>query len=396
MNGRISKDKISSLLIICLAIFQTSTIFRQYYSFYITFIVFALVLFLQISKDPSCILITTSEGIYCLAIAALTLLGIKKGIPIISSVGRYLPFIIWPYFFDILYKSLNEYSLIKYRKLFVLIVFVSSVLSLRVLVVDSNAARLLAGAASDEQFSQYYDQGVGGYGFVFGLTFLIFGLLIYKDRFKDAFRKGIVAVTIVLSYITLLFASYTTAILLSVVLLILYLYQKSENRLRIYAVVMLAGLVLLLREPLMKMVVSLADRMDLYYISNRFSQLISVSDGGSLTDLKRYTLYMESLQSFINNPIMGGKVVGGHSFAFDLMGQFGVLGVLFLALTIQKVMNYRFFTNKKKASVFIVITFFMIIDTLDTIVFLPYIFFVLPLFLLEEGDQDTNGKYSNY
>ena len=129
------------------------------------------------------------------------------------------------------------------------------------------------------------------------------------------------------------------------------------------------------------------------YLENKFSAQIQQ---GTITieqldDFKkRYGLYMKSWNTFLENPFLGGEEVGGHSMLLDTLGKFGSFGVALVASIVYLVHGLKKNFSKSIGLIFTLFVLFMVIDTVDSIMMTPMVFFAMPLML--EMKCDGVGK----
>ncbi|MDY3929287.1 MAG: hypothetical protein SOZ34_08010, partial [Clostridia bacterium] len=88
-------------------------------------------------------------------------------------IGAYLPFAIWPTLYMITAPLMTDKGKNRFVFLFLITFAISVASTLSVVITDNDAARLLAGSASNAIRYEYYKKGVGGYGFVYGSVFLV-------------------------------------------------------------------------------------------------------------------------------------------------------------------------------------------------------------------------------
>ena len=90
-------------------------------------------------------------------------------------------------------------------------------------------------------------------------------------------------------------------------------------------------------------------------ISSRVNDLSEFSTGKTTYegDLgSRYALYSISLNSFAKSPIVGSShaLLGGHSYVFDNMGHFGLLGIIAMFIMYRQI--FRVFYKPFRGAAF--------------------------------------------
>ena len=382
-------------IIVCatmaLALFHISTFFQVYYTFYATCgIALAIFLFFIIFNfrhlnfmDVPLLLVMISSAVI------ISMGAILKDKSLTEMFGKYFPYILWPLLYRLTRGNVNRKLKAALTVIFIAFFAVSVILTLTTLSVDSNASRLLAGKATECERAAYYAKGVGGYGFVFGSVFISYALVKFGRRIN--FKPGKIAIIALLAVIAVMviLASYTTAIILFFILVFVSAFTSAKKHNWIGFVLLFAGalLVILFRNSIFEMFAQLGKSLELPYVENRFTQLLQASDEGSVEGLRRYTLYKESLDAFFSQPLTGATEVGGHSEIFDLLGMYGVFAIPFI---VSQALMFRQMAKDSVFKVEIVYWIFfayMFIDTVDSIVTIPIVYYIIPFILSYSDDE---------
>lgn len=382
-------------IIVCatmaLALFHISTFFQVYYSFYATCgIALAIFLFFIIFNfrhlnfmDVPLLLVMISSAVI------ISMGAILKDKSLTEMFGKYFPYILWPLLYRLTRGNVNRKLKAALTVIFIAFFAVSVILTLTTLSVDSNASRLLAGKATESERAAYYAKGVGGYGFVFGSVFISYALVKFGRRIN--FKPGKIAIIALLAVIAVMviLASYTTAIILFFILVFVSAFTSAKKHNWIGFVLLFAGvlLVILFRNSIFEIFAQLGKSLELPYVENRFTQLLQASDEGSVEGLRRYTLYKESLDAFFSQPLTGAAEVGGHSEIFDLLGMYGVFAIPFI---VSQALMFRQMAKDSVFKVEIVYWIFfayMFIDTVDSIVTIPIVYYIIPFILSYSDDE---------
>ena len=382
-------------IIVCatmaLALFHISTFFQVYYTFYATCgIALAIFLFFIIFNfrhlnfmDVPLLLVMISSAVI------ISMGAILKDKSLTEMFGKYFPYILWPLLYRLTRGNVNRKLKAALTIIFIAFFAVSVILTLTTLSVDSNASRLLAGKATESERAAYYAKGVGGYGFVFGSVFISYALVKFGRRIN--FKPGKIAIIALLAVIAVMviLASYTTAIILFFILVFVSAFTSAKKHNWIGFVLLFAGalLVILFRNSIFEMFAQLGKSLELPYVENRFTQLLQASDEGSVEGLRRYTLYKESLDAFFSQPLTGAAEVGGHSEIFDLLGMYGVFAIPFI---VSQALMFRQMAKDSVFKVEIVYWIFfayMFIDTVDSIVTIPIVYYIIPFILSYSDDE---------
>lgn len=382
-------------IIVCatmaLALFHISTFFQVYYSFYATCgIALAIFLFFIIFNfrhlnfmDVPLLLVMISSAVI------ISMGAILKDKSLTEMFGKYFPYILWPLLYRLTRGNVNRKLKAALTVIFIAFFAVSVILTLTTLSVVSNASRLLAGKATESERAAYYAKGVGGYGFVFGSVFISYALVKFGRRIN--FKPGKIAIIALLAVIAVMviLASYTTAIILFFILVFVSAFTSAKKHNWIGFVLLFAGalLVILFRNSIFEIFAQLGKSLELPYVENRFTQLLQASDEGSVEGLRRYTLYKESLDAFFSQPLTGAAEVGGHSEIFDLLGMYGVFAIPFI---VSQALMFRQMAKDSVFKVEIVYWIFfayMFIDTVDSIVTIPIVYYIIPFILSYSDDE---------
>lgn len=391
---KLKYDKIIIFLSFILCVFHTFTFFQLYYRFIISLGVFAIILLLHLMKNNWKLKIyySGSNSLSFLYIAVIFIIffgAINKDIPVIQMCGEYFPLLIWPTLFLIVEPILSDTGRKKFVYLFLCTVAVSVIATLAVVCVDNDAARLLAGAASEQVRQTYYRLGVGGYGFVYGCVFLVYGMIMLISRETSLVLKVLLLSLTALTCIMIVFASYTTALLMVLIEIILSFYAKSKMKGATVFFVIAVVMIVLLLNPILEYIHKLATDMDLYWISKRVGQLIGAEESGSLEGLRRTQLYLRSLDSFLEHPILGSTDIGGHSMFFDSLGKDGVFGIAFVVAVIGWILHLYKEAKGRKGLIYLLLIALLTINTIDQITFIPMLFFIFPIMIIDRTDSTS-------
>jgi len=382
-----SKGLIDSSIIACifiLLVYHTCTYMQSYYQFSVTVAMFCLIVALFLCRNNWKVRIRSLDGIILIvSVVSILLIGVLfKGQDIQYIIGAYSPYIMWSVICSISDSVFEEKKKKTFLLLYMFIFVVSVTATLSTVVFDHNAARRLAGSATQIERYMYYRRGVGGYGFIYGSTCLLFAIGLWKEKEKRRVIRLFLLATMVLTAIMIVFASYTMALLMMLILFGLMRYARTEQNLAGTITFILSMLaIVLLAEPILHVLHGAADWMGLEYIANRTNQLIQLDLMGGGEQLKRVGLYKTSVNSFLENVWIGGTEIGGHSMLFDNLGNYGIWGGLFCLSYFRRLNTLRKNAPRKEGIVYIAIILLMCVNTSDTIVFLPMVMVMLPMIL---------------
>jgi len=380
------QEKIDFLIIgvsFVLLIMQTFTFLQNHYSFVFSCLLYIFIIFLMLLKKNSFIQRNSLVALMTTVLVsiAMMLISSARGVSLIGYWGEYLPYIIWASLCFFVAPLMDDKTKNIFITLFLCFFAISVVATLTVVIEDNEASRLLAGAATAEERFYYYSKGVGGYGFIYGCVFLLYAIILWRKNIKNKLGKFLLLVLSITMFAMILFASYTTALLFALLIILLASYIGSKKKRSLSMLLVVFTLIFIFRVPILEGIKNIATQFNLYWIENRLGQLIQSFTSGDITDLRRYELYKTSWDTFLNSPLIGGNSLGGHSMLFDHMGEFGIAGLLFFICQIYIIRVFSKQITKQKSIIFILVILFMCIDTVDTIVLIPLVYFVLPIML---------------
>lgn len=259
-----------------------------------------------------------------------------------------MPIIIGYYLFNEKSKHINKFAVI------VIIVLLITIITTTVgLIRYPFASRTLAtiSDSNNEEMLTYYWNNIGGYEFVYTIV-LLYPLLIY------AYKKGKINLffTIVLTallYLFLIYAEYTTALLLVIITSCLFFVKKefSKKGVLVFAIITLI-VIALCSELFSDLLIWLSDVIDSEAVSYRLKALAGGVEGIENSEDNRVALYQISLTTFLSNPIFGSLFKGftynsGHSAILDCMANLGAIGI-FLMIWMYRSIYFTFIKPQAK------------------------------------------------
>lgn len=252
------------------------------------------------------------------------------------------------------------------------------------------AARYLA-TVEDTQEAKvvlYDGKNIGGYTFVYFIVLLHpLAILAYK---KKKINGWIAALCSIAVFALVIYSEYTTALLLTLVTLVLYFFKKDfkANQLLLFAAVSMV-IITAFSSLFSNFLMWLADVIGSDNIAMRLEALAGGRTGIEGSEDNRIELYEQSLRTFLQNPLFGtfvsgGRGIGGHSFILDFIAQFGLIGVVVLFYMYKTVYKYFFACYKDSEGYGYILWLFvqtMILSTINTGIWLSILAFFAPIFL---------------
>ena len=351
--------KIFTVALLLLLLF---TPMQAYYKVYIHIALFVLC-YLSSGKAYKITLpFLVSSIMICFIFVVISIL--KGNDATMDQIGFYLHYITWPVLFICVARNYNVVEIKHLLYFIIAICIIGDILSLKQLSINPDIARLLAGTHLKGDKIAYYKMGVGGYGYVFAMTFFTFGIVRWLMKSNNKLEKIYLTVFLIINSIFILYASYTTAIIITLILICLALLadMKRGNRFAIFVIVALV--LIFLGKPLLEVGYSVANDLELKWVAKRFGQLIYAKENDDMSSLRRVRLYKLSFHTFVSNPILGGDEIGGHSQILDSLAQYGVFATLLIVFIRNcKKLSDRFL---KKSDLSIYTLIFFIFTCIDT------------------------------
>lgn len=178
-----------------------------------------------------------------------------------------------------------------------------------------------------EAFDEMEDQNIGNYYFVYSIPIIIVGLSVCMVKLKK-FGKIICLGMIAFLFLFLLRASYTLAILIAVIGLIIqiFLSLKSPVTKILFIVAAVIGIFFI---P--DLLLFISENAPSGNMSVRFRELYSFFTAGDSTGYNlngRLTLYKLSIEAFLKSPILGNRQLDfdGHATCLTVLADTGIIG----------------------------------------------------------------------
>lgn len=250
------------------------------------------------------------------------------------------------------------------------------------------AARDLATGMSDDQelLSLYLQNNIGSFIFIYSLVLLLPTVICALRNRKIPVLIGLLLV-VVMSF-TIVQSEYSTALLLLLLSLMLFFAPKQFKSKQLGFIIIIFILVLLvLRNLLPNMFTWLGEQFESELIQARMEELsnFSIIDDKYEGDIgSRYERILLDLESFARSPLWGSTsaVTGGHSYFFDNLARFGLVGLLGIFIMFRQLFKlfYKPFKTEKiyGFAIFVLVIAFimMILNPKDYISILT---FIIPL-----------------
>lgn len=241
-------------------------------------------------------------------------------------------------------------------KIITLLLFVTSLSTLIVSILNPNIVRQITADAGSEEYFHYRSMNVGSFEFVYQIL-LLTPLIIFYYKEETGHK---LFMFLVLVYMGFFFwtSQFTTVLFFYIFCLVLLFIKHFTERKAFY----LASVCLIAfwvgRSFLASFLYTLSDYISRDNTQSRLLYVAAYLEGSNVSDSltihagRRVELWEKSWDAFLNDPIIGSwdeTLVGGHSFCLDTLGLYGLLGLI--ALFFYFFMSYFFFIRpfSKKA-----------------------------------------------
>lgn len=283
------------------------------------------------------------------------------------------------------------------------------------LTKDNSIVRSMAyGGIDTQEDIENFRNNVGGFSFLYGLVVFI-PILIYL--LKEEKNKIFLFILLLAALITLIKGSFSIAIiivLLSVGTLIFNYYKKRTSKVLI--IFMLLLVLILTFDFAPNILNKLSKYVENPYIKTRIIEVSNFLDNADNAEgdlAGRFNLYGESLNTFIQHPLIGvggyyyiennNPGIGYHSQIFDDMARYGITSLIFVVLFFYEYRKSLINISTKKENKIIINT--ALVSVLSLAVLNPcfnnewvsvILFVLLPLYCsLERGEEDEKNNSKN-
>lgn len=254
--------------------------------------------------------------------------------------------------------SYGDVKLAKHILLVILVCYVlTGITTIAGCFVFPNAARLMANGMSEEQemLAQFQIYNIGGFSFVYSVTLLI-PLLIhfYKDGHCS---RWLLALFLGLIFSLVIVTEYTIALIGALFATIpLFFKRNVETRKILITILLGAGLLFSFKPFFADLINWFSTLFDSEQIATRLQEIsMALSDNltNDDTDLEdRMSRWETSWKLFVNNFFIGSpEPNGGHSFIFDNMAKYGIVGIIAMMIVGNSIYKH-YYASFKNSNVY--------------------------------------------
>lgn len=176
-------------------------------------------------------------------------------------------------------------------------------------------------------------RGVGSYDFFYGLAYIVPILVSFlKVKYKNNVYNLMIATFIVLAILSIFNAQITTPTLLAVLGFLMAYWSPASIKKTFFVYGLLVLMFTILLEPIIEFFYFISNLVPGTTISSRFNDVGGLLQGGygnsSMDVVVRVSRIPLQIDNFITSPIYGGYETTGHVFWFDILAEFGLLGII--------------------------------------------------------------------
>lgn len=192
-------------------------------------------------------------------------------------------------------------------------------------------SRILAAGGNStyelNNLNTYRLRNIAGFGFCYSAVFL---LLLVRSLKNNGYKVAALVLALII-LVFLVFAQYTTAIVLGIMCLLFSFYYKKDKKTRTVFLFLGIPALYLFGDMLLGMFIKLIPGESVSYKLNDIRNLLYAGGFSSTTSIQgRAELYLISLSGFFRSPIWGNGVqsisLSEHSTVLDMLAKTGIIG----------------------------------------------------------------------
>ena len=294
----------------------------------------------------------------------------------------YICFILLVYIHYIKKDNIRNISVI--TNLILIEIIISSIIAIHAVKLYPELAKSLASNINDIQI-QALKLGISPYSDIYGKAFLGPSLMyiFMKNKIKkeNRFSKILIGLSGSLCIVNVFLYSYTTAILLCTLMIILY--ASYLNKFFRYLIIFISLFILIFVSLSLNLFNEFVESIDNREVAIRLESIYNLICNGSLNDesgMMRVEYYKLSFNTFINNSLfgVGGFYtgikstfygIGRHSEWLDFLARYGFVGgALLLSIFNTIIKRMKNFIGKKNNKILInLIIYCLVLGSINTI-----------------------------
>lgn len=296
------------------------------------------------------------------------------------------------YFFTV--KDFKGLKIIVQFALFsIFITMISSAIGLHQFPMAArNTAGILQRDGQFELVDFFKKRGIASYDFFYGLAYIVPILVSFlKLKLKKNAFKWIFLASIILAILSIVQSQFTTPALLAILGFVMSYWSPTSIKKTFLVYGMLVFMFFILLIPIIKFFYLMSTLVPGVTISSRLYDVGGLLQGGyensSMEVVTRVSRIPLQIENFIASPIYGGYETTGHVFWFDILAEFGLLGIIpwMLLLKDHITRNLKYMASSDWKFYFISMFLFFLTGVFRNIggsTMSMLVFFVLPAFIV--------------
>lgn len=298
-----------------------------------------------------------------------------------------------------LFTDMHRIKLNKFAKLLLFVVLITTAYyTSKAIGFDADAIR--SRQSLEELGYEEILYGAPNYSIIYSFMLLL-PFFLHKCATTKSWNRIFYIVCLAMMSYMIIVSQLATALLLSVVGVLIYIFFKAKSVAKvIVAVVVLFLAFLLIDNNGYDMLMALSGKVDGAWsvkLVDMAKSLVGEQDSGTVSG--RTELYKASFESFLHSPLVGKYMqndgsIGGHATAIDVLGLAGIVGFIPFILSIIcnafRMKQGSDYDNMRPVIIATVLQFMILVFTKNVITALPifFTFFVLvPLFVKSEEKE---------
>lgn len=396
--------RLSSLilkLILILFIYSTSTFLRLQYIFYVAVLLYLVITFAALYEEHIYLyeLIHSPLSIFFALISLFSILLFIHGgkDQWLSFFAGYLHVYFWTLFFVIFARIPLQKEKEIHTAINIALMVVWSLATIRAVSQFPDASRAMYGnLAMVESLGldlNYLNRiGCGGYGFVYGLVFIIFAL-ICQIRSGDTIllagntvkKTWINMILIVIFAFTIIKAAFTTALamLFFAILLLIYFEITKESKSKILSLLIMLTVCFILYKEGLNIIFWIGETFGVDIFVEKMAKMTDAMGSSDMLQIDRFENYYLSWNAFKAHPLFGSAEAAIDSqilvqLAYMGIGALSYVGLLHSAFSVMRKYIPGFYIT----IIEILTMFLALFNTFTDMTSISIVFFFTPVLLL--------------
>lgn len=401
ITAKINKDSVYKLICFVNLALTIMPAIDYYSPWYISLLPVFLLVFPTIFRDAKG---TRNFLIMLFTISAFSLLEwyfVKRSMGTISYFVHNIS-AFTPCFIAVVLKNRfkDKQFFVKYLQIVALLLAITSITTMIGLNKYPRASRELAAVnIFAPNIDIYYKANIGGFQFIYALV-LFLPVIVWLIENSNKYLKALNIVELILFVSCIYESQYTTALIMTVVSLLVIFATKNKHRMKLVIILLVLLIAFNGLSLLGEVFEFFSESVEYDYVSDKLlqvSQLLKGEEINTETSNDRLELYQLSINSFTKNPIFGANIfnfgantIGGHSTILDICAGGGMFALLAFIVIFTKVFRTIIGRRKIVSTVISIWVLLIVISCLNPTTFtLPImISFTCAMCVQQASDND--------